>query len=51
MYEACKSTGHEWTSKDEVDNYKEEIFVEKKNFFRKKDIVNSMKVNYERPLK
>ena len=29
MYEACKSTIHEWPSKDEVEIDKEDIVVEK----------------------
>ena len=42
MYEASKSTCHDWdwTSKDEVENYKEEIFVEKDKFIAKKQIEN-----------
>ena len=37
MYEACKSTCHEWTSKDEVQNHKEDIAVEKDKLIMKKD--------------
>ena len=31
MSEACKSTSHECASKVEIENYKEEIVVEKEN--------------------
>ena len=65
MYEAYKSTCHEWTSKGEVKNYTEDIVVEKEELIMKKEMgnqellkkkirkkaVHSMKVNYERPLK
>ena len=58
MSEACKSTSHEWASKVEIENYKEDIVVEKENsivttkmenkkIFKKKIkkyAVNSMKV-------
>ena len=40
MYEACKSTCHEWTSKDEVENYKEDIVVEKEELIMKKEMEN-----------
>ena len=36
MYEACKSTCHEWTSKGEVENYKEDTIVEKEEQIMKK---------------
>ena len=35
MYEALKSTCHECTSKDEVDNYKEDIAVEQEQIVLK----------------
>ena len=35
MYEACWSSCHEGPSKDEVDNYKEDIVVEKEKFIIK----------------
>ena len=38
MYEAFESTCHECTSKDEVENYKEHIVVEKEELSVKKDI-------------
>ena len=60
----CIWTCHEWTSKDEVENYNEDIFVEKEELSMKKEMkdkkywekhekkaVHSMKVNYEMPLK
>ena len=37
MYEACKSTWHEWTSKYEVESYKEYVVVE---LLMKKEIEN-----------
>ena len=40
MYEACKSTCHEWTLNGEVENYKEGIVVEKEELIMKKDIEN-----------
>ena len=40
MYEACKSSCHEWTSKDEVENNKEDIVVEKKGKILKRKIEN-----------
>ena len=40
MCEACKSTCHEWTSKDEVENYKEDIVVEKEELIMKKEMEN-----------
>ena len=55
-----------WTSKDEVENYREDIVVEKEEIIMKKKMdnkkiskdrrkrkkaVHSMKVIYERPLK
>ena len=35
MYEACKLTCHEWTYKDEVESYKEDIVVEKEELPKK----------------
>ena len=40
MYKACKSTCNEWTPKDEGENYKENIVVEKEELFMKKDMEN-----------
>ena len=40
MFEAFESTCHEYTSKDEVGNYKEDIVVEKEEMIIKKDIEN-----------
>ena len=40
MYESRKSTCQEWTSKDDVENDKEDIFVEKKEIFMKKQMEN-----------
>ena len=40
MYEACKSTCHELTSKGEVEHYKECIVVEKEELIIKKDMEN-----------
>ena len=65
MYESRKSTCQEWTSKDDFENDKEDILVEKKEIFMKKQMENkeilrkkhkkqevqTMKLNYERPLK
>ena len=39
-YEACESTCQECTSKDEVENYKEEIVVEKEELILMKDMEN-----------
>ena len=39
-YEACKSTCHECTSIDKVENHKEDIVVEKEEFIIKKDKEN-----------
>ena len=38
MYEAWKSTCHEWISKDEVENYKEDIVVEKEELIMNKKV-------------
>ena len=38
MYEACQSPCHECTSRDEVENYKEDIVVEKEELIIKKDL-------------
>ena len=38
IYQACKSTCHECSAKDEVENYKEESVVEKAHLIIKKDI-------------
>ena len=38
MYEACKSTCHEWSSKDEVE--KKHMVVEKEEFIMKKEVEN-----------
>ena len=38
-FQACESTCHECTSKD-VENYKEDIVVEKEELFMKKDMKN-----------
>ena len=38
MYEACKLTCYEWTSKDKVENYKEDIDVEKEELIMKKEM-------------
>ena len=38
MYEACKSTCHEKTLKYEVENYKEDIVVEKEEIIMKKEM-------------
>ena len=35
MYEACKSTCHELTLKDEVENYQEDIVAEKEELVMK----------------
>ena len=40
MYEACTSIFHEWTSKVEGKNVKEDIDVEKKQLFMKKEMQN-----------
>ena len=40
IYEGCKSTCHEWTSKDELKNYKEDIVVEKEELIMKKEMEN-----------
>ena len=40
MYEACRSTCHEMTSKDEVENYKKYIVVEKEEIVIKKVMEN-----------
>ena len=40
MFEACKSTCHELTSKDEVEKYKEDIVVEKEELIIKKEMEN-----------
>ena len=40
MYEACKLTCHEWTSKDKVEHYKEDIVVEKEELIMKKEMEN-----------
>ena len=40
MSEACESTCHECTSKDEFENYKEGIVVEKEDYIKKKDLEN-----------
>ena len=63
MYKACESTCHECTSKDEVENYKNYIVVEKKELIMKKDMdnkeiirknmtipVHSLKVIYEKAI-
>ena len=39
-YEGSKSTCHEWTSRDKVENYKEDIIVEKEELIRKKEMEN-----------
>ena len=38
--QACESTSLDCTSKDEVGNYKEGIFVEKEDLIMKKDMKN-----------
>ena len=38
MYEACKSTCHEWTSKIGFANYREDIVIEKEELIKKKEI-------------
>ena len=38
--QACESTCHEGTSKDVVENHKEDIAVEKEKLFLKKDMQN-----------
>ena len=40
MYEACRLTCHEWTSKDKVENYKEDIIVEVEELIMKKEMKN-----------
>ena len=40
MYEACGSTCHECTSKDQVENDKEDIVVENEELVIKKDVEN-----------
>ena len=40
MYETFNSTCQEWTSKDEVENYKEDIVVEKEELIMKMDMEN-----------
>ena len=40
MYEAFKSTCHDSTSKDEVENYKYDINVEKEALIMKKEMEN-----------
>ena len=37
MNELCKSTCHDWTSKDEVVNYKEDIVIEKEELIVKQE--------------
>ena len=37
---ACKSNYHKWTSKDEVENHKEDIIVEIKDLIVKKEMEN-----------
>ena len=38
--EACESTCHECTSKEEVENDKEDIVIEKEELIKKKDMEN-----------
>ena len=38
--EACESTCHECTSKEEVEIYKEDIVIEKEELIKKKDMEN-----------
>ena len=38
MYEVCESTCHKWSSKNEVENDKEDIVVEDADLFMKKDM-------------
>ena len=38
--QACESTCHECTSKEEVENYKEDIVIEKEEVIKKKDMEN-----------
>ena len=40
MNELCKSTCHDWTSKDEVVKYKEDIVIKKKELIVKKMMEN-----------
>ena len=40
MYEVFESTCHECTSKDEIENYKEDIVVEKDELITRKDLEN-----------
>ena len=40
MYEACKSTCHEWTSKEGIDYDKEDIVVEKEEWIINKEMEN-----------
>ena len=47
MYEACKYTCHKITSKDEVENDKEDIVVEKILLIMKKEMKN-MKIYREK---
>ena len=65
IYEACESTCHECSAKDEVENGKEDSFVQKADLIMKKDmgskeimrekenmkIGSSQYVSSERPLK
>ena len=40
IYEACESTCHECSAKDEVENGKEDSFVQKADLIMKKDMGN-----------
>ena len=40
IYEACESTCQEFTSKDEVESYREDIVVEKEELIEQKDMEN-----------
>ena len=52
MYEACKSTCHEWTSKDEVGNDKDDIVVEKEELIMTKEMETKKILRYrEKPQK
>ena len=40
MYEVCESTCHKWSSKNEVENDKEDIVVEEEELIMKKEMEN-----------
>ena len=50
-FQACESTCHECTSKDEVNNYKEYIVVEKEELIMKKAMKIKEKIKEKKTFK